>query len=228
MRQALTPLLFFWFLVLPALSLSQELTCPGLPNVAVSPGDKETAVVVCLAAEKALGFLAGYDLTPKRKIRIEVVEEIFDSRGDEAYGSYNSRNDRIQLMSYGAIFQGPEQPLIYGEPFDRVHYAGAIAHEVAHAVVQHNLKFKQISPVPQEYLAHATQLAALPTARRAAIIDAMGVDPWVSGDAISEVYLALEPGRFAAKSYQHLTSMSDPASFVDILLNSKWLYVYVP
>lgn len=39
--------------------------------------------------------------------------------------------------------------------------------------------------------------------------------------------MAIEPGKFAVKSDKHLTSMLDPLSFVQILLNAKWFYVYV-
>ncbi len=49
----------------------------------------------------------------------------------------------------------------------------------------------------------------------------------ISGDAISDIYMALEPGKFAVKSYKHLTTSEDPRAFIDILLNSKWFYVYI-
>lgn len=47
-------------------------------------------------------------------------------------------------------------------------------------------------------------------------------------DVISEIYMALEPGRFAVKSYLHLTTMADPQAFVQILLHNKWFYINVP
>ncbi|NIQ11651.1 MAG: hypothetical protein GWO23_19245, partial [Gammaproteobacteria bacterium] len=74
-------------------------------------------------------------------------------------------------------------PEMYGEPFDRIHYSGAIAHEIAHAVMLHNLLTKHISQAPQEYLAHATQLAVLPPDRRKKIVQKMDVGPWEPGDA---------------------------------------------
>ncbi len=228
MRLALTTLLVLWFLILPSLGFSQDLECPNLPNVEVSSEDKENIVEICLAANQAIVFLSRYNLSLQRKIHFDIVEEKISNHGYDAYGSYDSRNDHIQLMSYAAILKGEKHPQMYGEPFDRIHYRGAIAHEVAHAVVQHNLKFKPISPGPQEYLAHSTQLAALPTLRREAIIKAMDIGPWESGDAISDIYMAIEPGKFAVKSYQHLIGMSDPTAFVETLLNAKWFYVYVP
>ena len=231
MRYALVPLFILWFLLLPTLGSTQELSCPGLPQVIIDSGDKdnkEDIVMICLAADKAIAFLAEYNLTPKRQIHLKIVDQKIASHGYDAYGSYDSRTDRIHLMAYDAILKGAEKPMMYGEPFDREHYNGAVAHEVAHAVMHHNLTFKPISPGPQEYLAYTTQLAVLPSARRATIIKAMDVEPWASGDTISDTYMAIEPGKFAVKSYTHLMNMSDPAAFVQILLNAKWFYVYVP
>jgi len=228
MRLALTPLFILWFLLLPALGATRELNCPYLPGVSVTSDDEESIVIICLATQKALHFLGAYNLTSRSKIRFDIVEEKIVSRGADAYGSYDSRSDRIQLMSFAAIQKDPEHPLIFGEAFDRVHYAAVVAHEVAHAVVQHNLTFKPLSPAPQEYLAYATQLAVIPTVRRAAIIKAIDIEAWASGDLISDIYLGINPDKFAVKSYRHLTGLSNPTIFVEMLLGAKWFYVYVP
>ena len=107
---------------------------------------------------------------------MEIVEELIDNRGYIAFGTYDTRSDRIRLMSLEAIQTKTEDPMMYGEPFDAEHYGGAVAHEVAHAVMHHNMKVKPISPSPQEYVAHATQLAVLSEERRERIIERMDVD----------------------------------------------------
>ena len=209
-------------------SPTADLGCDNQPEIIVTPLSRDALAEICDASEKAISFLARYNLRPRRAIHIKVIEDRIESHGYIAYGSYDSRSDRILLMSYAAILKGSDHAMMYGEPFDRVHYAGAIAHEVAHAVVQHNLKTKLLGTSPQEYLAHATQLAVLPDNRRQAIIQAMDIEAWESGDAISDIYMAIEPGKFAVKSYKHLLAMPDPSPFVQILLNAKWFYVYVP
>jgi hypothetical protein len=221
-------LLVVLFLLLPATVRAQEHRCANQPEVVVTTTDSALAEEVCGAAQQAISFLQNFDLAPKRAINFQITDEKIDSHGYSAYGSYDSRSDCIQLMSYAAILASSENPQMYGEPFDKVHYRGAIAHEVTHAVVQHNLKTKPLSTGPQEYLAHATQLAVLPEARRAAVIRAMDIGAWESGDAISDIYMAIEPGKFAVKSYKHLTGLLEPLSFVQVLLNAKWFYVYVP
>jgi len=215
-------------LLLPVAVSAEQQSCADQPEVKVYSDQEDVTAEVCSAAKRAIDFLAKYGLSPKREIRFNLVEEKIDSHGYIAYGSYDSRSDTIQLMSYRSIIEDSENPMMYGEPFDRVHYSGAIAHEVAHAVVQHNIVIKPLSTGPQEYLAHSTQLAVLPEQRKNSIVRAMAIEPWVSGDAISDIYMAIEPGKFAVKSYLHLTTMDDPEGFVQILLNAKWFYVYVP
>ena len=95
MRPALTSPFVLWFLLLPTFVLAQELSCPDLSTVDVTPNNKKTLVVICLAAEKVIAFLADYKLSHTRKILIVVVDKIIDSRGHAAYGSYDSRLDRI-------------------------------------------------------------------------------------------------------------------------------------
>lgn len=207
---------------------AEAVSCPDRRYVEVLAADAPTAAQICAAAGQVIAFLGRFGIHPKRTISFEIIEEQIDHRGYSAYGSYDSKSDRIRLMSYASIHAQLKNPKMYGEPLDRVHHAGAIAHEVAHAVVQHNLHTELLSPASQEYLAHATQLAVLPAERRERILTAMGVASWESGDAISDIYMGIEPGKFAAKSYLHLTRMLDPGPFVAILLNAKWFYVYVP
>ncbi len=210
------------------ISLGRETSCANLSTIHITSEDESLAKQICPAAKRAIDFLAGFQLFPQRDIYIDIVEEAINNHGYIGYGSYDSRSDRIKLMSFDSIINGSKNPEMYGEPFDQVHYQGAVAHEIAHAVFHHNIKELAPGPVSQEYLAHATQLAVLPTERREAIIKRLDVEPWMSGDTISDIYMAFEPGRFAVKSYKHLTTSENPAAFVQILLQTKWFYVNVP
>ena len=162
-------------------------------------------------------------------MRIEVVEQTLRNRSYSAYGSYDSRSDRVRVMSPAAIEQTVEQPRMYGQPLDEAHYLGVVAHEVAHALMDQN---SRVLPLPigaaaQEYLANVAQLAALPEAHRQRVIAAAGVGPWESGDVISNVYMAMAPDRFAVKSYLHFIQLPDRAAFIQKLLGSKWFYINV-
>lgn len=221
-------LLILSILILPFTGIAQEYQCDVKPKIIVETSQHGVVEAICETAEKTISFLTQYQLQPKRAIRIHVVEGEIISEGYHAFGIYDIRSEVIELMSYRAIFDYVDHPEMYGEPFDEIYYSGAVAHEVTHAVVQHNLLTKHISQAPQEYLAHATQLAVLPAERRNRIIKAMDVGPWEPGDAISDIYMAIEPGKFAVKSYLHLIALEKPEEFVQILMKANWFYVYVP
>ena len=185
---------------------------------------------ICIAAEKSFLFLANYKLKPQRLIKIHIVETSISSHEYAAYGSYDRQKDLIQLMSLPAILRNTDSAQMYGQPFDVEHYHGAIAHEITHAIFQHNAgKIKeQLTNVAQEYLAHSTQLGVLSAKRRSAIIKDSDVGPWEAGDSISVTYMGLRPTGFAVKSYLHLTQMSDPQPFIKLLLQNNWFFISVP
>ncbi|MBM9603852.1 DUF6639 family protein [Desulfopila inferna] len=225
-------LILLFSLMLIVLSFNEapagKYTCDGLPAITVFAKDPHTANTICDYAEKSLSILSRFGLIPLHQIIIEIVEEEIQNLGCTAYGAYDSRTDRITLMSYQSILRNQDHPQMYGEFFDRVFYGSVIAHEITHAV------FHQYSPhispgiVQQEYLAHAIQLAVLPEDRRTGIVARMEVTPWESGDIISDTYLGLDPEHFAVKSYSHLVTCDDPQAFIGILLNSKWFSINVP
>ena len=114
-------------------------------------------------------------LEPRQTIRVVLVEAGIVYNGHLAYGQYDGPHDRLELMSPEAIAQQKPPPVLFEQPVDGVMYAGLVAHEIAHAVAQHHMRADKIGTPAQEYLAYSVQLASLPGARRAAIIDAAGV-----------------------------------------------------
>jgi len=209
---------------------TRSFTCEGNKLITVITSSNKMNDEICTASLRALRFLAQYDLHLKRTITVEIVEKTIDSNGYVAFGKYDRRADRIQLMSYASIINTNRSPQMYGQPFDIEHYQGAIAHEITHAVFHHNSRNieDQLTNATQEYLAHSTQLGILTADRRDAIIAASGVGPWESGDSISEIYMGLNPTGFAVKSYLHLTQLVDPKPFIKLLLYNNWFYISVP
>ena len=228
MRLWLLLLLFLSTLLWAGPPLVQGAECVSPAGVVVHGADAAFQKEICAAAAKGIAFLAQYGLGPQGTITIDLVEDEIDNHGFIAFGRYEIETRRIELMSFRAILAGAEQPLMFGEPLDRVHYAGLVAHEVAHAIVEPNLRRKKYSITPQEYLAYATQLAVLPQKRRRQVIAAMEVGPWEGGDYISNIYMAMNPGRFAVKSYLHLVSLADPKAFVRQLLDARSRDIHVP
>ena len=207
-----------------------QYSCEQRPEVVISAPNDQMVDHVCTAADRAIGFLGNYKLKPRRAIYVEIIEEVIDLGGYKAFGSYDRQTDRILMMSLPALLRSSTSPTMYAMPFDEKHYIGAIAHEITHAIFHHNSSNieDKWNNAAQEYLAHATQLGVLPAHRREAIILSEDTGPWESGDEISVTYMGFNPTGFAVKSYLHLTRMTDPQPFIQILLNHKWLYISVP
>ncbi|WP_210394540.1 DUF6639 family protein [Motiliproteus sediminis] len=203
------------------------ISCPEAKILFQHEVRREDRGALCSGAASALKFLQSLGLTAKRPIKVAVEEHPLATKGHPIYGSYDRTDDIARIMSLSAIRRSLARPTIYEQPLDEAHYLGIIAHEIAHAVVQQNTRLEEISNAAQEYLAHATQMAVLPTIKRQQVIDAAGVGAWEVNDVISEVYMAFAPERFATKCYLHLTGLTDPKPFVQFLLTHKWRYLTV-
>lgn len=210
--------------------LATQFSCEKSPAVSISAPNDNMVPYVCTAADRAIRFLGEYSLRPKRNIDIEIIEETINQGGYDAFGSYNRQTDRIQMMSLPTILESSTSPEMYKMVFDEEHYIGALAHEITHAIFHHNAQIveEKWNNAAQEYLAHATQLGVLSPQRREEIITKENTEPWEPGDEISVTYMGFNPTGFAVKSYLHLTRMAEPESFIQILLNHKWLYISVP
>ncbi len=227
MRMSLRCVPLWMVLVLAATPAGGQTVQCGHPLVELEAGERADHEFACASAQRAVDFLSRFGLQPKRTIRIAMVDHNLESAGHAVFGSYNSQSDRIEVMTLDTILASATLATMYEEPFDRDHYAGVIAHEVAHAIMQHNARVPRLSNAAQEYLAHATQLAVLPEARRAGIIRSADVGAWETDDVISDIYMALALNRFAVKCYLHLTGIAHPEEFVQLLLGSNWRYVVV-
>jgi len=218
----------FIFFPMEGILFAASQVCKGNRQVTLKLQKKEQVALICRAAVGAITFLVGFGIRQHKPITIEIIDHQVLAGGTDVYGSYDRINNRLEVMSLNAIQHKGNALKIFDEPLDKVEYAGVVAHEVTHAVVQQNMTRVPISPAAQEYLAYATQLAVLPKERRQRIINRIQVDPWQSGDMISDAYMAIEPSRFAVKSYLHLTGMKNPSPFVKILLGSNWYWINVP
>lgn len=226
-------LLLLVMVFFPFVGAAQVYQCPATPEVRIVSSVSTDVDIICQTALKTFSFLDRFHLWSQQPLTVNMVNEPIKTKLASIYGGYNPYRDEILLMHYAAIRALPEAFSIFSENFDTADYAGIIAHELTHAVVQHLL---HIDPsrlaheyvVAQEYLAYATQLAVMPEERRRSVISALNISPWQFGDVISANYMALAPHKFAVKSYLHLTSMEDPHPFISALLKTHGVEMYVP
>ncbi len=220
-------LILLLLVVFTATGWAREYRCQEPPQVFIDAADDRMIAEICAAADQAIGFLARFQLIARRAIHIRLLERPIQTAQGSIHGGYSRSKDNILLTSFEAIVKQPGAVASYPGAFDKIHYASLVAHEVAHAVVQHNLISGEHT-IAQEYLAYSTQLGVMPVARRAKLIAAAEVSAWDSGQVISGDYLAMAPGKFAVKSYLHLVSLENPRPFVDLLLKVEGWTIHLP
>lgn len=229
MKRFLLPVVVI-LLLLPfrEIVVAEQKICEQHPGVVIVGETAQHFDIICGAARKTVDYLAKLQLFPQAVLHIEVVDQPLLVHGFSAYGSYDVGQDLITIMSYGAIQKGRLPARIFGQHFDIDHYRGAVVHEVTHAIIQHQRKAFPVSGAIQEYFAFAVQLSLLPEKKRRSILSKIPVDSWLPGDTISEEYMHLQPDYFAVKSYKHLSSLPKPIPFIEKVLGSRNLYVYLP
>ena len=104
------------FFVSPAVAI--QYSCEETQGVLISAPNDKMVDHVCNAADQAIIFLGKYKLKPIRAIYIEIIEEVINLDGYEAFGSYDRQRDRIQMMSLPALLQSSQSPKMYNMRFD--------------------------------------------------------------------------------------------------------------
>jgi len=99
--------LFFVTAVISSSPASANTICVNQPKITIITKDQESIQRICSAAEKTLRFLGNYGLAAKRQIIVEIIDKGIVSRGYLAYATYDSRIDRVKIMSYRSILLAP-------------------------------------------------------------------------------------------------------------------------
>ena len=207
--------------------------CPKIPFVNIASDVATDNEFVCATAATAFTFLDRFGLFSPQPLSIQMLDQPIASSVGSVYGSYDPYKHQILLMHFDAITTLPDLFTLFSDDFGHDDYAGIIAHELTHAMVQQLLHIKPSAMahefvVAQEYLAYAIQIAVMSEERKRQLVVELQVEAWQSGHVISAIYLAFAPHKFAVKSYLHLVGMADPQPFLSYLLHTSGIEIYVP
>lgn len=189
--------------------------CPDVPFdvVSASLDDRHEA---CRAAAGAIAAMAELGLEPTRPLGLTVVDHPFEPPYDRIPALYRIRSGRIELQTSGRLRDDGEATIL-GQPISASLYRSLVVHEIAHAVASMHGR-ADMRHAAQEYIAFSMQIASLPADERERILARADVGPFGSLDEVSDLYLMLDPQRFAAKAYQHFAASPDPAALLQRLL----------
>jgi len=163
---------------------------------------------ICRAVEDAIIFMRAQDLKQRAPVTIRLVDKLGETSVASAVGTFNGRNASIEVLTYEAAVQLlPDRPA-FGIPMNPSLYRSFIVHEVAHAIAHPNFVRKP-QVAAHEYIAYSAQLATMPEELRAAVLKNVDTDGYDHLKEVGDLLLAVDPNRFAVKSYLHFVYNGD-------------------
>ncbi len=191
--------------------------CTGI-SVYVDSKDTENKALACDGAQMALAFFQSHKIEIKRPIHIKL-----HSAGINNYpahiGLYSSKKNQIDLITLEHAKSLCVSLRPFGMPMNESLYLSFVAHEVAHAITDQNLKNRPSSLILHEYLAYVTQFATMDLQPRTEILQRYNLEPFQGLENMSSTYYKLNPCAFGVKVFLHYQSLPNQSHFIQGLLS---------
>ncbi len=194
--------------------------CPD-PRVSVDSRWEEDVVEVCLAADRAIRFLASHGVALQEPIRVHLVDRVESEHDRAALGAFDSRQRRIEILSLERFLARPGT-VAFSEPASQELHSSLIVHEVAHAVAQSNFSPARPPAVCQEYIAYVVQLSTMAAGMRERILARFDAAGFGRDEEICQTVYLISPDVFAAKAYRHFTRDGNGARIIRRMLEGAF------
>lgn len=184
-------------------------SCPALPVTIVAEESADVRMA-CLGAQRAISFLADRGFVVERPITVEVAAAIAPIQGAAALGFYHAGTEVMKVLARSAFSLASAEDTVLGLPTTDDLYASVFAHEIAHAIFHQNVDGgREPSLAAHEYFAYTVQIATLPTPLRERVLARYPGSGFSHLGQVSEVFLGLDPQRFAVNAYLHFRGAED-------------------
>jgi hypothetical protein len=97
-------------------------------------------------------------------------------------------------------------------------YKSLVVHEIVHGVMHQNYERQPTNQAAYEYPSYALQIASLPPADRAKLLQAINSGASPPSFFLNDILLAMDPLVFAASAYEHFTAAKDSCRRLKALL----------
>jgi hypothetical protein len=208
MRRAAAALALWAAAAAPA--AAEPLPCPGT-GITVE-ADPAIAPRICRVASATAERLSRCGLPLSGPVEIRVVAALPEA----CTGLYHCGARRIDLLAPDALAGARRADSAFAAIPTEPYFDSILAHETAHAAHDAAPCPFGTCEVTGEYVAYATQIAALPGEARTAFLAAVGITHATRAD-LSLVLLKLDPARFAASAHLHLAARPDPCGYLAVI-----------
>lgn len=177
--------------------------------------------VICDAAQKSADALGTCGLRSTRTITLAVTDGVFLRSGGGKWGQYITSASHVEVLSeelhrkLGRFeFHGTDVP-----PDE--HYAGIVAHEIAHAIFSEAIRDLELPATAHEYVAYVAQVLSYSLETRQRILAREPPLPTSSLFVFSNFLMVADPDRFGINAYAHFVRTENRCSFLADVLRNK-------
>ncbi|HEY0846244.1 MAG TPA: DUF6639 family protein [Noviherbaspirillum sp.] len=142
-------------------------------NVMVDAQDKADSALACQGAQDAINFLISQGLRVPTTLTLKIAAKLPPELPATALGAFQRQKQLVVVISYRSFLSRRD---MFRVPLDQSLYRAIVAHEVAHAIADHNF-LAPPSLLALEYIAYVTFFSSLPPAQREKILQPYWYDP---------------------------------------------------
>jgi hypothetical protein len=203
-----------------------EEMCSGT-TVNVAAASAKEHRLSCSAAAEGLRLLSRCGIALQRPLQIEVVKELRHPIGGPISALFDAKQERILLTRYNDIHQ-----LVLGTPYQGLprpeYYKSLIVHEVVHAVMHQNLRYRPTSHAAHEYAAYTLQIESLSPPLREQFLRSANATAAPGDFLLNDFILFSAPALFAARAYKHFKASPDGCAHLNALLRGEVAFIWTP
>lgn len=214
--------LLFLIALTSGLSVIERASAAGAacesPTVHVRNATPEEAALACAGIADARAFFDAHGFDTDIVIDISVQPRVSaGTTRDLAFtvlGQFRPDLQRVSLTSLATQRHMAETHAVFKVPFESAQFREVVAHEVAHAIAEHNFTRREPSRLVHEYIAYIVQMVTMAPERRARILAAFDTKPFATELEINPMAYAIAPDVFAVKAYLYFTAQPDGAAYL--------------
>jgi hypothetical protein len=181
---------------------------------AESPDERNLA---CSAVSDALQLLGRCGISPRRPLKLQIMNEVRNPIGAVIFGQFDPKRERI-LITHESNIPSLIQDTPYASLPLRDFYRSIIVHEVVHGIMHQNMKRPAETHTAHEYPAYALQIESLDPKVRDEFLRLFDQTAIKANTLFSDAILFFDPYFFAARAYHHFKASANSCAYLFGLL----------
>lgn len=166
-------------------------------SVTVDAASRYDAALACQGAQDAINFLISQGLRIPSTLALKVVSRTPAELPRTTLGAFQRASDLVIVVSYRNFLRRRD---VFRIPIDQNLYRAVVAHEVAHAIADHNFSVPP-SLLALEYISYVTFFFTIPAAQREKLLQPYWYD--AEWPLYADVLYLEDHLSFGAHAYWH-------------------------